>query len=127
MEEYKSNSDRSKGQAQEVPKKRAEKVITAPPYSVEKVGSASWGSIFLAIDVSDVKDYIVEDVLIPTIKRAFYDIVCNGTGMLLGERNPGRGGQANRVSYRAYYDRQDDRKVGSAEMDARKSITATTT
>ena len=46
MEEYKSNSDRSKGQAQEVPKKRAEKVITAPPYSVEKVGSASWAAFF---------------------------------------------------------------------------------
>lgn len=113
MEEYKSNSDRSKGQAQEVPKKRAEKVITGTATQRRKSGIGKLGSIFLANDVSDVKDYIVEDVLIPTIKRAFYDIVCNGTGMLLGERNPGRGGQANRVSYRAYYDRQDDRKVGS--------------
>ena len=113
MEEYKSNSDRSKGQAQEVPKKRAEKVITGTAIQRRKSGIGKLGSIFLANDVSDVKDYIVEDVLIPTIKRAFYDIVCNGTGMLLGERNHGRGGQANRVSYRAYYDRQDDRKVGS--------------
>lgn len=113
MEEYKSNSDRSKGQAQEVPKKRAEKVITGTAIQRRKSGIGKLGSIFLANDVSDVKDYIVEDVLIPTIKRAFYDIVCNGTGMLLGERNHGRGGQANHVSYRAYYDRQDDRKVGS--------------
>ena len=110
MEEYKSNSDRSKNQSQEVPQRRAEKVITGGVTQRRKSGIDKLGSIFLAGDVEDVKEYIIEDVLIPTIKRAFYDIICNGTGMLLGERNPNKSNQSSRVSYRAYYDRPDERK-----------------
>lgn len=110
MEEYKSNSDRSKNQSQEVPQRRAEKVITGGVTQRRKSGIDKLGSIFLAGDVEDVKEYIIEDVLIPTIKRAFYDIICNGTGMLLGERNSNKGSQSSRVSYRAYYDRSDERK-----------------
>ena len=75
-----------------------------------KSGIDKLGSIFLAGDVEDVKEYIIEDVLIPTIKRAFYDIICNGMGMMLGERNPNKGNQSSRVSYRSYYDRPDERK-----------------
>ena len=110
MEEYKSNSDRSKNQSQEVPQRRAEKVITGGVTQRRKSGIDKLGSIFLAGDVEDVKEYIIEDVLIPTIKRAFYDIICNGTGMLLGERNSNKASQSSRVSYRAYYDRSDERK-----------------
>lgn len=105
MEEYKSNSDRSKNQ-----KRRAEKVITGGVTQRRKSGIDKLGSIFLAGDVEDVKEYIIEDVLIPTIKRAFYDIICNGMGMMLGERNPNKGNQSSRVSYRSYYDRPDERK-----------------
>ncbi len=121
MEEYKSNSDRSKEQKQEAPKRRAEKVITGTATQRRKSGIDKIGSIFLANDVKDVRDYIVEDVLIPTIKRAFYDIICNGTGMLLGERNPSRNGQANRVSYRAYYDKQDERRNNNGGNTRAKS------
>lgn len=110
MEEYKSNSDRSKNQSQEVPQRRAEKVITGGVTQRRKSGIDKLGSIFLAGDVEDVKEYIIEDVLIPTIKRAFYDIICNGMGMMLGERNPNKGNQSSRVSYRSYYDRPDERK-----------------
>lgn len=111
MDEYQSNSNRGKEQNQNVPGRRVEKVITGTAVQRKKNGLDKLGSVFLANDVKDVKNYILQDVLIPTIKRAFYDIVCSGTGMLLGERNPQRGGgQANRVSYRSYYDRNDDRR-----------------
>lgn len=121
MEEYKSNSDRSKEQKHDLPKRRAEKVITGTATQRRKSGIDKIGSIFLANDVKDVRDYIVEDVLIPTIKRAFYDIICNGTGMLLGERNPSRNGQGNRVSYRAYYDKRDDRQNNSGNSRAKSN------
>lgn len=121
MEEYKSNSDRSKNQSQEVPQRRAEKVITGGVTQRRKSGIDKLGSIFLASDVKDVKEYIIEDVLFPTIKRAFYDIICNGTGMLLGERNPNKGNQSSRVSYRAYYDRPDDRKSSNNSSQSRSN------
>ena len=121
MEEYKSNSDRSKNQSQEVPQRRAEKVITGGVTQRRKSGIDKLGSIFLAGDVEDVKEYIIEDVLIPTIKRAFYDIICNGMGMMLGERNPNKANQSSRVSYRAYYDRPDERKSGNNSNQSRSN------
>lgn len=111
MSEYRSNSNRLKEEEkQNLPQRRAEKVITGTATQRKKNGLDKLGSIFIANDVKDVKNYILHDVLIPTIKRAFYDIVCNGTGMLLGERNPQRGGSASKVSYRSYYEHPDDRK-----------------
>lgn len=112
MSEYRSNSNRMKEEEkQDLPQRRAEKVITGTATQRKKNGLDKLGSIFIANDVKDVKNYILQDVLIPTIKRAFYDIVCNGTGMLLGERNPQRGGgPASKVSYRSFYDRGDDKR-----------------
>lgn len=122
MEDYKSNSNRAKEQSPDLPQRRADKVITGTARQRRKNGLDKLGSIFIANDVKDVKNYILQDVLIPTIKRAFYDIVCNGTGMLIGERNPSRGGgQANKVSYRAYYDRQDDRRNNNANSRAKSN------
>lgn len=115
MDEYQSNSNRAKEKTQDAPQRRAEKVITGTATQRKKNGLDKLGSVFIANDVKDVKNYILQDVLIPTIKRAFYDIVCNGTGMLLGERNPQRGGgQANKVSYRSYYAQNDDRRNGNS-------------
>ena len=113
MSEYQSNSNRMKEeQKQDLPQRRAEKVISGTATQRKKNGLDKLGSIFIANDVKDVKNYILQDVLIPTIKRAFFDIICNGTGMLLGERNPQRGGgPANKVSYRSYYDNRDDRRT----------------
>jgi len=123
MSEYRSNSNRMKEEEkQDLPQRRAEKVITGTATQRKKNGLDKLGSIFIANDVKDVKNYILQDVLIPTIKRAFYDIVCNGTGMLLGERNPQRGsGPANKVSYRSYYDRQDDKRNAGSNGGRAKS------
>lgn len=121
MSEYRSNSNRMKEEKQDLPQRRAEKVITGTTMQRKKNGLDKLGSIFIANDVKDVKNYILQDVLIPTIKRAFYDIVCNGTGMLLGERNPLRGGgPASKVSYRSYYDRGDDRRNNGSNAGSKE-------
>lgn len=122
MEDYKSNSNRVKEQEPDLPQRRAEKVISGTATQRKKSGFDKLSSIFLASDISDVKNYIIQDVLLPTIKRAFYDIVCNGTGMLLGERNPPKGGgQASKVSYRSYYDRADDRRSNNSDSRSRSN------
>ena len=47
MEEYRSNSDRSKNQSQEVPQRRAEKVITGGVTQRRKSGIDKLGSKLL--------------------------------------------------------------------------------
>jgi hypothetical protein len=123
MSEYQSNSNRMKEERkQDLPQRRAEKVISGTATQRKKNGLDKLGSIFIANDVKDVKNYILQDVLIPTIKRAFFDIICNGTGMLLGERNPQRGGgPANKVSYRSYYDNRDDRRTTASSNNGSRA------
>jgi hypothetical protein len=85
-EEYKSNSHRSKEQQdshEPMPEKRTEKVVTGNVKQRKKSGLAKAGSIFVPGDVDSVKSYILMEVLVPSIKRAISDIVCNGINMLL--------------------------------------------
>lgn len=91
-EDYKPNSHRSKEQElhEPMPEKRTEKVVTGNVKQRKKSGLAKAGSIFVPGDVESVKSYILMDVLVPSIKRAISDIVCNGVNMLLGEPSRGK-------------------------------------
>lgn len=112
-EDYKPNSHRSKEQElhEPMPEKRTEKVVTGNVKQRKKSGLAKAGSIFVPGDVESVKSYILMDVLVPSIKRAISDIVCNGINMLLGEPNRGKSGSAGaKVSYRSYYQDRDERR-----------------
>lgn len=113
-EEYKSNSHRSKEQESlhdPLPERKTEKVVTGNVKQRKKSGLEKAGSIFVPGDVDSVKNYILMDVLVPSIKRAISDIVCNGINMLLGEPDRGRGknNPGAKVSYRQYYQDRDDR------------------
>ena len=114
MDEYKPNSHRSKEQAEQekkLPEKRTEKVVTGAVTRRRQSSLSKAGSIFMPGDMESIKSYILMDVLIPTIKRAISDIVCNGINMLLGENGRTKNGpQGAKVSYRSYYDQQNDRR-----------------
>lgn len=112
-EEYKSNSHRSKEQAHEpMEDKKIEKVVTGTVKQRKKTGLSRAASTFMPGDVDSVKSYIFMDVLVPSIKRAISDIVCNGINMLLGEPTHGKGGNSigAKVSYRQYYRDPDERR-----------------
>lgn len=111
-EDYKPNSHRSKEQElhEPMPEKRTEKVVTGNVRQRKKSGLAKAGSIFVPGDVESVKSYILMDVLVPSIKRAISDIVCNGVNMLLGEPSRGKSGSPGaKVAYRQYYQDRDER------------------
>lgn len=112
-EEYKPNSHRSKEQEslhEPIPERKTEKVVTGNVKQRKKNGLSKVADTFLPGDVDSVKSYIWMDVLVPSIKRAISDIICNGINMLLGEPNRGKGNSVGaKVSYRQYY-RDDDRK-----------------
>ena len=113
-EEYKPNSHRSREQEAHdpMPEKRTEKVVSGNVKQRKKTGLSRAASTFMPGDVESVKSYILMDVLVPSIKRAISDIVCNGINMLLGESTRGKGGNSvgAKVSYRQYYRDPDERR-----------------
>ncbi len=111
MDDYKSNSDRSKEQSEKRSEHRQGKVISGEAHRRKKGNLSKAGDVFMPGDVDSVKNYILMDVLVPSIKRAISDIVCNGINMLLGEPTRTKsGGQAAKVNYRSYYEQQNERR-----------------
>lgn len=112
MEDYKPNSHRSKeGSTNKPPEKKIEKVVSGTVKTRKKSGLSKLSEVFISEDVSNVKSYILLDVLIPAAKKAIADIVTNGIEMILygesGRRS--RNTNASYVSYRSYSDRERDR------------------
>lgn len=112
-EEYKSNSDKS--HERDIPgtseRPKVEKVVTGNAKKKKQSFANKMANTFAPGDVDSVKNYIWADVLVPSIKRAISDIVCNGINMILGEPSGSKRNSESRaakVSYRSYYD--DERR-----------------
>lgn len=88
--------------------KRVTKVVKSPAKTktneVRKLAD-----IFISEDISNVKNYIFMDVIVPAVKKAIYDVVTNGIDMFLyGGSSKGKtGSNGSKVSYRNYYERKD--------------------
>ena len=113
MEQYKSNSNssREKEKEKDIPKKKNIEKVTKGTARTKK--KSKFLDSFIAEDVKDVKDYLIGDVLVPTIKSTIAEMVSNGVDMyLFGEVRHGRkkSQRGNRTPYRDYYDRRDDRR-----------------
>jgi hypothetical protein len=109
MENYRPNSKASKQtEKQEVKKPKVEKIVKGTVKAKKKNGFLS---SFLTGDILEIKNYVVDDVLIPAVKNTIQDIVTNGISMLLNNGEVAKGGRrssgASRISYRDYYDRDD--------------------
>ena len=108
---YKPNSrlSREKEKEEEVKEKKVEKIVKG---TVKTKKKNSFLRMFLADEIVDIKRYIVDDVLIPTVKDALSDIIRNGVDMILfGEDAPSRKsyGRSSKISYTSYYDRKSGR------------------
>lgn len=95
---YQPNSHKAKKEAAQKPPKDIQKVISGGIKSKEQPIAKKMAKSFLADDISNVKSYILLDVLIPTIKEAISQIIKNGSDMLIfGDVKPigGRKGGYN--------------------------------
>lgn len=113
MDEYKPNSHKSKEEQKDVThEKRVEKVVSGTVKPKRKGDMQKFADVFISEDVSNVKSYILLEVLVPAIKKAISDIVTNGIDMVLyGETGRTRNkSTASKVSYNRCYDRPEDRK-----------------
>lgn len=117
--DYKSNSNKSKTEAvKQAEEKRVEKVVTGKVVTKKKSGFSKFAGEFISEDAKNIKSYVIGDVLIPAFKKAISDIITDGIDiMLYGGNGRSRSGRSNadRVSYRSYYDdrRPSDRLTTS--------------
>lgn len=110
-EEYKPNSHKFReGQAEALTDKKIEKVVRGKVKTKPRSGMSKITDVFISEDASNVKSYIVMDVLVPAVKKAISDIVRDGIDMILYGESRGRksSSSSSYVSYRDY-SRSDDR------------------
>lgn len=110
MEGYKPNSHKSKEESA-IERKKHQKVISGTARTKKKSGFNKLTDVFVSEDVSNVKQYIIMDVLLPALKNTVWDIVTGSLDMTLFE-GKGRSGKrlpGDKVSYRSFYDQKDDR------------------
>lgn len=114
---YVPNSRKSKEGGKDVPaeKKKVEKIVTGNVRTKKKGEISKFKDVFISEDMSNVKSYIIMDVLIPAAKKAISDIVSNGIDMILYGETKGRKSSVNAsyVSYRDYSSKRDDRRAST--------------
>lgn len=116
MEYYnpKPNSHRYKAEHQEtsVDKPKMRKIVSGSVKTKKKSGMTKFADIFISENVSNVKSYLLMDVLLPAIKNTIEDVVTNGIRMILRGDTSARkssSSRASNISYSRYYDKYDRR------------------
>lgn len=123
MEDYRKNSDKARKETEEKKSsgKKVERITKGSVKAKKKSGFRKFMDAFIQEDAGTVKNYIWNDVLVPAVKKTFSDTVTNALDMFLwgkggGGRRPRR--NAERISYRSYYDRPS---TTARESDRRRS------
>lgn len=115
MEEYKSNSHKSREKQKEaIPEKKVEKIITGSARSQKKSSIQKITNVFIPEDVENVKSYIFEDIVVPAVK----DIILDAVRAFLGvnNRSGSKGSSAAKVSYRKYYEENNRRDYSESRV-----------
>lgn len=105
--DYKSNSNKSK-QEQKQPEKKVEKIISGSAKAKKKSEVKKLTDVFISEDISNVKSYIWNDIIVPIVKKAIsetVDVILYGESGHSKKKSP-----ASRVSYRSYYEDRDDNR-----------------
>ena len=114
------NSHKSRNEKKELPDgKRAEKVVHGK-VKTKKNDVRKLTDIFIAEDAANVKNYILMDVIVPSVKKAIYDLIVGALDMSLYGAHGGGGGRrpiADKVSYTDYnsVSRRDERSYNRTQ------------
>lgn len=102
--------------------KKVEKVIDGDEFVTRKrsVGK-KLGDILLNGDVQDVKSYLIEDVLIPSIKETIFELANKGLDMLLFGSTSRASSKQNQtyISYNNYSNQSSHRSVSERSRSRR--------
>lgn len=96
----------------EQPEKNLKPVVNNSAKVKKKSEVRKFADVFLSEDISNVKTYILSDVIIPALKKGISDVVTNGIDMLLyGEAGHSKKHSAvSKVSYAGFYKSERDRR-----------------
>lgn len=108
---------KKKGDESSVREKKVESVVSGATKVKKKSEVRKITDVFVSEDISNVKSYVLMDVLVPAIKKAISDIVTNGIDMILyGETGKSRKtSPGSHIQYGGFYrgsDERRDRSVG---------------
>lgn len=112
------NSHTSRAEKQKpIEGKRAEKVVHGK-VKTKKNNTRKLTDVFITEDAANVKNYVLFDVIVPSIKKALYDLVVGALDMtLFGGRGGGNSKRSisDKVSYRDYnsISKRDERSYGN--------------
>jgi hypothetical protein len=115
---FKPNSHKSK-EEQKLPEKRVEKVITGNVKVKKKNDIRKLADVFISEDVTNVKSYVLTDVIVPAIKKAIVDVVSDGVHMLFyGGARRNKDSRVDKISYVDYSKRNnyDDRRASTNDL-----------
>lgn len=113
ISDLKPNSHKAKSEEAKREQRKPKSVINGSAKVKKKGELAKLADIFLPEDVTDVKSYLLRDVLVPAAKKLVDDLVTGGVHMFLygnASRGHSSGGRTtNYVSYSRYSDPRDNK------------------
>ena len=117
MDKYKPNSNKYKEEQMKssTERQKLDKVISGTAKVKKKSAARKFTEVFVSEDASNVKQYIISDVLIPAAKKLISDIVRDGIDMILygGTNQRGSGSRQSRVDYVSYSKNSNVRNASS--------------
>lgn len=129
MQDYKPNSHRFKDEEQKriteitQPKREIKKVVKGNVKVKKKNPIKNAVDNFIEEDLTNIKSYIVKDVIIPTVKNTIWDAFTNSLDMILygaTGRSRKNGPGSSRVPYVSYNKISDSRGRHSAPSEPRR-------
>lgn len=122
MEQYPANSHayKEKQKQRESEERKIEKVVSGTAKVKKKSEIRKFTDTFISEDASNVKSYILSDVIVPAAKKLISDIVRDGIDMILyGGTGRSSRSSGSKISYRDYYERGSDRRAISSNSRTR--------
>lgn len=117
MQDYKPNSHRFKEEQKNAPAERKfDKVVSGTVKTKKKSSALKFLDVFISDDIHNVKEYFLQDVAVPMIKKGIMgalDMILNGDSGGYYDRRRGD----SKVSYRKYYDDPRDSRRSSTSRD----------
>ena len=107
MDEYKPNSHKYKAEQKQLENREIRKVVSGKAQVRKKNDIVS---AFIAEDASNVKSYILADVIVPAFKKLIADVIRDGVEMLLYGSTSGSKSSRGRVDYSRISRDRDDRR-----------------
>ena len=92
----------------QIEKKKVDKVVSGNVKTKKKSGLTKLADNIFAEDRDKVKNYILMDILLPTISDGIVDILKKSIDAIFGRESSKSGTKASRISYRSYYDDSKD-------------------